>query len=251
MKKIWTLILLVSFLSCAQNSKKHNEDYIAAVNWFQKAAETKALFYQAFNLAEMKIDEDIKKGQQSRKRAVILDIDETVLDNSPYQAEVVLSDISYPDKWNEWVEMRKATVVPGAKEFLESMVKKNIEIFYVSNRKLNELDATFDNLKAAGLPVKKENLYLRDKTSSKTERRNEIRKNFRIVLLMGDNLNDFDDIFDANSLIEREKNVDALSSTFGTKYIVFPNPMYGTWEDLLFKQFYDFDMAAILGVLEG
>ena len=219
--------------------RSENEALLMSTLWVQTAAEYRALAYQAFNVARMRLDEDLEL-PRSRKRAVVVDLDETVLDNSPYEAKVVLANQSYPTGWREWCDLSRAEAVPGAKEFLDYAVSKGCDVFYLSNRKLNVLDGSMRNLARLEFPqVERSNFLFRDKDYSKEGRRRGIADTHDIVLLMGDNLNDFDDVFAARPIRERFSAVDTRRHEFGRKFVLLPNPMYGEWENAL----YEYDMA--------
>ena len=211
--------------------KDLNEQLVMGTLWYQRSAEMRAISYQAFNMAKLVFDMDLQKGASEKKRAVVVDIDETVLDNSPYEAGIVGKDTGYPKGWAEWCNAAKAEALPGAVDFLNYVVKKGAEVFYISNRKIKFKEGTMKNLKALGFPqVDDAHMLLREKTSDKEPRRQIAQKEHRIVLLMGDNLNDFDNIFRKKGIKDRLTAVDQVKEKFGTMFIVLPNPMYGEWE---------------------
>lgn len=211
--------------------KDLNEQLVLGTVWYQRSAEMRALSYQAFNMAKMIFDMDLEKGASGKKRAVVVDIDETVLDNSPYEAGIVDMDFGYPKGWAEWIDAAEAKPLPGAVDFLKYVDSKGGAVFYISNRKVKEKEGTVKNLKALGFPqVTDEHILLRDKTSDKEPRREIVRQEHRIVLLMGDNLNDFDNLFRGKGLDDRASAVDQVKDQFGSAFIVLPNPMYGDWE---------------------
>lgn len=220
-----------------------NEYQVGGILYMQKAAEYRALCYQAFNLAKLQLDMDEKnrkklpKIERKKPRAVVVDIDETVLDNSPAQAANVKNRAPFDIKnWYAWGEMRKAKAIPGAVEFLNYAVSKGVKVFYVSNRDEAQKQATIDNLKSAGFQdVAAENVLLRDKESTKEPRRLAIAQTYRIAILMGDNLNDLSNIFEKKSVTDRFAEVDKTKSEFGAKFIVLPNAMYGDWESAIYE----------------
>ncbi len=213
-----------------------NEQLVMGTLWYQKSAERRAISYQAFNMARLIFHVDLEKGTFGKKRAVVVDIDETVLDNSPYEAGVIGQDHGYPTGWGEWINDARAEALPGAVEFLNYVVEKGADVFYVSNRKARFKEPTMKNLKALGFPqVIDTHVLLREDTGDKEPRRQKVRENNRIVLLMGDNLNDFDSIFRKKGVDERLAAVDGLKEEFGRKFIVLPNPMYGEWEGSIYN----------------
>ncbi len=220
-----------------------NEYQVSGILFMQKAAEYRALCYQAFNWAKITLDADEKnkkklpKVERKKPRAVVVDIDETVLDNSPAQAANVKNRAAFDLKnWYAWGEMRKAKAIPGAVEFLNYAVSKGVKVFYVSNRDEAQKQATIDNLKSAGFQdVSAENVLLRDKESTKEPRRQTISQKYRIAILMGDNLNDLSNVFERKSIADRFAEVDKTKSEFGSRFIVLPNAMYGDWESAIYE----------------
>ncbi len=222
-----------------------NEYQVGAILFMQKAAEFRALAYQAFNIARMRLDADfdkknlkkLQKAERKMIRAVVVDIDETVLDNSPHQAELIKNRMPFTGSiWTAWVNRRQAKAIPGAIEFLKYSNSKGVRVFYVSNRNEAEKQGTIDNLKAVGFPdVSDETVLVRTAESGKEARRQSISAKHRIVLLMGDNLNDFSNVFERKSVADRFAEVDRTRELFGGKYIVLPNAMYGDWESAIYE----------------
>ncbi|MDH4468635.1 MAG: 5'-nucleotidase, lipoprotein e(P4) family [Bacteriovoracaceae bacterium] len=208
---------------------------LMAISWFQNSGEAKALFLQGYALATRNLKYLEKHKKSHLPIAVVLDIDETVLDNSPYNAGLLIKNSQFPLGWKEWCEASRAKALPGVKDFLAYAQKKKMEIFYISNREENVLEATYQNLLAQGLPAKKENMFFKTKTSGKEERRKMVSKKFHVALLLGDNLNDFAEIFEKQNDRDRKISVEKLASEFGAQYIVFPNPMYGDWEGGIYE----------------
>ncbi len=220
-----------------------NEYQVSGILFQQKAAEYRALCFQAFNWAKITLDMDEKnrkklpKAERKKPRAVVVDIDETVLDNSPAQAANVKNRAPFDLKnWYAWGEMRKAKAIPGAVEFLNYAASKGVKVFYISNRDEAQKQATIDNLKSAGFQdIDTENVLLRDKESTKEPRRQMISQKYRIAILMGDNLNDLSNVFERKSVADRFAEVDKVKNDFGAKFIVLPNAMYGDWESAIYE----------------
>ena len=228
------LIVLLSILSCNQPDYKNDNDYkIQAQVWTQNSAEYRALCYQAFNAAKMNLDAlFFFEKEYDKPLAIIADVDETVLDNSPYDGKLILNNTTYNrESWVEWGNLEIAKAIPGSLEFLIYASEKNVEIFYISNRYSEQLEATVNNLKKLGFPDAKEsNVLLRGDTRSKSERRKSVSDNYEVIMLIGDNLSDFNDEFEKKISKERTNYTDELSNDFGTRLIVLPNPNYGDWE---------------------
>lgn len=238
MKERLLTFLFLSFIlsSCAQNQFYHQRTYMeASTLWVQNAAEYKALCYQAYNAATDRLKNSLKKSGPLKK-AVILDLDETVLDNSPYQAKGVIEGEGYSESsWAEWVELAQAQAIPGSVGFLNFAHSQGVEIFYVTNRKSRHLDSTYQNLVELGVPVKRENMLMRTTSSNKTQRREKVLDDYQVELFIGDVMADFGERFEDLGLNERHVLTERLSREFGRKFIVLPNPMYGDWE----RSFYD------------
>jgi 5'-nucleotidase (lipoprotein e(P4) family) len=246
MRKLFIILLGAMFLqACTTNPDTHkgepadkgaNSDHLMmSVLFWQKASENRALFYQAFNAARFMLEADAKTAGKEKK-AVILDIDETVLDNSPYEAQCIIEGFSYPERWDEWCELSRAEACPGAIDFLNYAVSAGYEIFYVTNRKESLKDATIKNLIAQGFPMADENhVMFKTDESSKESRRQQIAETYRIAMLIGDNLGDFFDVSGNYAQAEERTRVtDSLKQEFGKRFIVLPNAMYGDWEVALY-----------------
>ncbi len=215
-----------------------NEYMVGSTLWTQTAAEFRALTYQSFNYARLLFDQDLKTRRRDRtKRAVVVDVDDTVLDNSQYQASLILNRKNYGSSaFTEWCKIAAAPETPGAIEFLKYVHSKGARVFYVSNRGQADIACTSENLKKLGFPdVSEETLLFRTDTSSKEARRQGIAKKHRIVLLMGDNLNDLAKVFEKKPIAERFAAVDAMKKDFGSRFIVLPNAMYGEWEGAVYE----------------
>lgn len=213
---------------------------IMAVAWYQNSAEAKALYLQGYNSAKTQLDKEIKKNKGKHKLAIALDLDETVLDNSPYQGYASIHNKPFPEGWHEWVQAAKAKPVYGAKEFLKYADKKGVDIYYISDRdKEKDLKATQKNLKQQGIPqAKKSHILLKGKDDkSKESRRQMVQKDHKLVMLFGDNLLDFTDPKEATAE-SREALIEKHKDDFGKKYIIFPNPMYGSWEATIYNNNY-------------
>jgi len=222
-----------------------NEYQVGTVLFMQKAAEFRALAYQAFNLGRWQLDADfdkkniktLPKAERKMTRAVVVDVDETVLDNSPHQAELIKNRMPFTNTvWTAWVNRRQAKPIPGAVEFLKYANSKGVRVFYVSNRNEAEKQGTIDNLKAVGFPdVSDETVLVRTTESGKEPRRQSIAAKHRIVLLMGDNLNDFSNVFERKSVADRFSEVERVKDLWGKRFIVLPNAMYGDWESAIYE----------------
>jgi len=247
-----TVLLLSQVFSTAQTpstaskTSVDNEYQTGAILWTQSSAEYRALAYQTFVLARLRLDENLRSHELRRnirrspqRAAVIVDADETVLDNSRFQAELVLRGLPYDSQaWRAWCQRAEAGAVPGAVDFLTYAARRGVRVFYVTNRRQAEKAGTIANLQKLTFPnVSDETVMVRDDgaSSSKESRRQKVAARYRIVLLVGDNLNDFTDTFASKSIADRAAQVDHERAQFGTRFIVVPNPMYGDWENAVYE----------------
>ena len=213
--------------------------------WVQTSVEYKMSSLQAYKLAEEKLSIALEQKNWSAlgvdnasaelPPAIILDIDETVLDNSPFQARLVEKNILFNEVlWDEWVKQANAEEIPGALEFIKFAKSKGVAVFYVTNRLYKNEKPTFENLKSAGFPVESEDELLMKKEkeewgSDKTSRREFLAEKYRILMLIGDDMNDF--VFLGK--VAPEKRMEAAkkyTEKWGKSWIILPNPAYGNWE---------------------
>jgi len=225
-----------------------SEDNLNATLWFQTSAEYRAAAIQAWHqagpaLERMLVAKHLSAapeqidGYAELPPAIIVDVDETVLDNSPYMARLIAAQGEYEDaSWKKWSDEASAKPIPGAKKFLNAAAAKGVTIFYVSNRKQELYAVTRKNLIETGFPMKEgvETVLLRDEargyTASKGTRRALIAQTHRVVLLVGDNLGDFIDTI-RGTPADRFRVIRPYRNWWGERWIMLPNPMYGSWED--------------------
>lgn len=222
-----------------QNLGLHGKIYGAFYQ--QRAAEYEALCLQAYNIAKLRLDEALAQKSEN-PLAIVSDIDETFLDNSYYAVERSKTGKGYDQAtWEEWTAKGIATPLTGSQEFYQYAASKGIQVFYVTNRKEQERAGTLKNLKKYNFPLQNDShLILRTKESSKENRRQDIAKNYNIVLLLGDNLADFSSLFDNKTEAERSAAVKSSADDFGKKFIIIPNVGYGDWESSFYHYKYDY-----------
>jgi len=208
----------------------------------QQAADYSALCYQAYNLARLRLDQALQQ-PTAKPKAIITDIDETILNNSPYAVHQALLNKDYDfTSWLDWVNLSKADTLAGTVSFFQYAASKNVEVFYITNRGEKEKAGTLKNLQLYNFPfADSTHLIMRQNTSSKESRRQAVAANYDIVLLLGDNMADFSDLFDKKTPAERLQNVQSSSALFGSKFIVLPNPNYGDWEGAQYQ--YNFKLT--------
>ena len=173
--------------------------------------------------------------------AIVVDVDETVLDNTPYQATLILENKVYEEpSWDAWCNLRAAKAMPGAVDFAQFAAHNGITMFYVTNRKSHLRDATADNLRAQGFPVPDDNSTVlprddaRGWTKDKGSRRQFIDEKYRVVMMLGDNLGDFmDGVYADNAT--RARVIAPVQNWWGERWFMLPNPDYGSWVDATTK----------------
>ncbi|HEU0037203.1 MAG TPA: HAD family acid phosphatase [Kofleriaceae bacterium] len=201
------------------------------IKYFQRAAERRALSLQAYAIASAKLE--AKAASASGTWGVVLDIDETTLDNSPYQKSRADLGLGYsPATWTTWVNQRAAVAIPGALAFTQQVKQLGGKVVFVSNRlAATECAQTEDNLHAQGFAY--DGILCKTTTSDKNPRFDALAQGTAIaglpaldvVMFVGDNITDFPALTQ-----EIRKQPDAAFGAFGDRFFVLPNPMYGSWE---------------------
>lgn len=204
-------------------------------SWIQRSAEYKALCLQAYNIATWRVDQlaaEAARNGTSMPMAIVTDIDETILDNTPNSVYQALRGKDFnAESWSRWCEMAKADTLSGALAFFQHAADKGFVVFYLTNRTEEDRAGTIRNLQAFGFPyADQEHLIMRQETSNKEPRREALREKYNIVLLLGDNLGDFEHVFDSGDEATRNEALETYRKEFGNRFIMLPNPNYGTWE---------------------
>lgn len=228
-----------------QEALKQKQQYQAETEtmgllWMRTSAEYRALAYQGYNVAMNAVKMAVTDPSHQRKPlAIVLDADETLVDNTKLMGESIANGNGRFDApwWRQAVHQGKSQAMPGAVEFLNEVHKQGVEIFYVSNRYAPvNLDVTIQNFKELGFPsVDKDHVLLFEKDSDKQPRFDMIAKKYYVVVYMGDNAGDFPIGTKGKTLAERNAIIDAHKEDFGTTFVVFPNPAYGSWVSSLAK----------------
>jgi len=229
----------------------YGTENLNAVLWVQTSAEYRAAARQAFTLAEMALDKALADPAWSAVAeqdgadfadlppAVIVDVDETVLDNSPNQARQVLDDRDFAtESWHEWVREERARAVPGALAFTRAAAARGVRVFYVTNRRHEVEEPTRRNLAAQGFPLDAavDTVLTRDERpewgSDKGSRRAHVAAGHRVLLQIGDNLGDFVSGVNVDR-VARQALVESHADYWGRRWILLPNPQYGSWDGAL------------------
>ncbi|MCH6483128.1 5'-nucleotidase, lipoprotein e(P4) family [Pseudoxanthomonas sp. LH2527] len=241
-------------------------DNLNAVAWVQTSVEYRAITTQTFRAAADHLDVALKEknwdalvpGERGNaaaglKPAVVMDVDETVLDNSPYQARLIRDGKEYDEiSWDQWVAEKKAKPLPGVVDFAKAAAEKGVTILYISNRAVHLREATLANLREAGLPVADDSVFLglgtvlegcEQNGSEKNCRRRLAGQQYRVLMQFGDQIGDFTEVV-ANTGDGRQALFDEYDDWFGERWWMLPNPTYGSWEPALFNNAWDQPPAA-------
>ena len=217
-----------------------------ALLWMRTSAEYVAVCRQIYEHASTAVHA-IREAKVDKPWAVVMDLDETVLDNTSFNAYLIERRVPFKEElWNEWLERNSESVrtVPGAQRFIGSL-PADVHVVFVSNRNESNRANTIDTLSRLNLVHANKNgskednaeywnahLLLKTDGSSKVSRRRQVEERFAIAALIGDNLADFAIEFEYDataSWIQRREHA-SIKTEFGAKWFVLPNPMYGDWE---------------------
>lgn len=215
--------------------------------WLQSAVEAEGLARQAYTVAERMLEAALAEARWTAALeqvgdashlppAVILDVDETVLDNSYFEARALQRGEGFEAaRWKEWVARAEAPALPGAVEFCRAAARRGVAVIFVTNREADEEEATRENLRRAGFPLETVADAVLTKgerpewSADKGSRRAFVAASHRILLLIGDDLGDF--VSGARAgLPQRQELAQAHRERWGRSWIVLPNPVYGSWE---------------------
>ncbi|MFK7766027.1 MAG: 5'-nucleotidase, lipoprotein e(P4) family [Mariniblastus sp.] len=249
------LLLLATIFNAsttlAQQVKVESDPRYGALTWVQHSSEYKLLTRQTYRMALSQLlvgakdrnwtaDEVqlVEGGFSDKKPAVILDCDETVLDNSFYNARNILKGRQYETQtWNDWCFESQAEAIPGALEFVKAAEGLGVKIFYITNRRDVVKDATIKNLNALGFTCDENTVFTRNddegRGDDKISRRAMVAKEHRIVLLIGDNMSDLCAGMAVPNTKRRNEVATEKSDLLGSRWIMLPNPVYGSWQRAL------------------
>lgn len=223
-------------------------DMLLATLWTQRAIEYKANALTVFTLARIRLDEALadkswtaapgeQKGEyQGLPPAVILDVDETLIDNSRYQVWMLKNNQSFSTKtWNEFCAAQISTAIPGAVEFVKYADSKGVKVFYITNRDAVTEKDTRENMQKLGFPMggNVDTFLMQNEQpgwgSAKSSRRAVVTKDYRVLLNIGDNFGDFDDRY-RSSEADRIKAYEADMPYWGKQWLMIANPTYGSFD---------------------
>lgn len=228
-----------SVTSSTETNENLSDQLVMSVLWYQTSAEMVASYLQAYRYAELMLDAKLDTMSLQKPAAVVLDIDETVLDNSPYEVYLIENDELYnANSWKKWVEQVRAEALPGALAFTKFAKSRGVQVFYISNRREDELQATVENLEKHDFPnANSRFVFLRSESSDKTERRERVTAAYEVLVYIGDNLTDFDEVYADRENYGREVVLEN-QQTLLNNFVILPNPMYGEWEKALYDNNY-------------
>lgn len=265
MKAILVAIVALFAISCSHTAPyvyhRQTHELLHGTLWTQWAVEYDAACETVYRAALNELEQALADTswcaaveQQppfgKKPPAIVVDVDETVLDNSAYEARLVLDGKSYPVGWDEWCCEEKGAAIPGAVAYLSAASSRGVAVFYVTNRDVKLDECTWRNLRAQGFPqtATAEQVLSKGERegwgSDKTTRREYIAKSHRIVQIAGDNLGDF--IGYRGTLEERDTWAKENDAKWGTRWFMLPNAMYGDWERAIVN--YDNSIGDSLGL---
>ena len=240
--------LLTTALAGCQQTPPAN-DQLDAVLWTQTSIEHELIYRQLFANATRQLDMALAdptwdalpfppRNLTGLPPAVVVDIDETLLDNVPLNARDIINNQVYSyDRWNNWVDQAKAQALPGAVAFLQAAEQKGIKVYYLTNREHSQVAATVANLRLRGFPVDSDEQVLAASTPTghcesagygKNCRRQWVANHARVLLMAGDSLGDFVQA-EHNTLADQRKAVAPYVNWLGQRWFLLPNPSYGNW----------------------
>jgi 5'-nucleotidase (lipoprotein e(P4) family) len=241
--------------SSAEPVPKPHEDLDATL-WMRTSAEYRVITKAIYRMAAERLEEALADPTWSAipgirtdpitelPPAVIVDVDETVLDNSGYQVQLIQNGGEYvKNEWQDFVALEASTAIPGAEEFLDACRAAGVKVFFVTNREASMENHTRANLTALDLLSARtdadEDTVLckseRDEwKSDKTTRRAHVAQSYRVLLLIGDDLNDFLSVGDKPTSGDRKTLASQHDEYWGRKWIPLPNANYGGWERALY-----------------
>ncbi len=227
-----------NFENSAHDSSSKNP-LLWSVAWSATAAEYGALYYQAFNLAKFRVDLALKREDVSKPLAIITDLDNTIVHAASYWGYLINQGIDFFDdvSWDRWIPKNLITAAPGALDFLTHCHRNSVEVFYATNRDQGDktLDYVFNQLNYLNFPFSdKQHVTVYRDTSDKTPTREAVSKSHELVVMLGDNLNDYKRDYYVDDIDERYAIMTRDREDFGNKFIVLPNATDGHWVRAIF-----------------
>jgi len=219
-----------------------NNPLLWAVAWKQTAAEYHALCHQAYNFARIQLDLVLAEHKATDKPlAVIADMDDTILHAGNYWGHLINENKDFFDDsiWDEWIPNNLVTAVPGSLDFFNYCKAVDVEVFYVTSRNQGERTYAYalEHLRFLEFPFADgAHLTVFTETSDKSSARGEIAETHKIVLFIGDNLNDYKRDYYLKDVEKRLALMERDRKDFGRKFILLPNPTDGHWVRAIFGE---------------
>lgn len=234
--RLITALTLACAAGCARSAA--TRDSTNAILWVRTAVEYEAAVRQSFELASLRLERALAAGPASP--AIIADLDETLLDNSAFEARLLVDDRPFdPDAWNAWLAGDAARAMPGAVAFVAAARQRGVAVFFVTNRHERLRGPTVDTLRRVGLldaSETGERLLMRGQrpgwTDDKESRRAEVARSHQVVLLIGNDLNDFASC-GGMTIEERRALFEQRADRFARDWVVVPSPTWGSWLEAL------------------
>lgn len=252
----FTLALTLALLVGCGTAPRHEstgraDNRLDAILWQTTSAEYQVLARSLYAIAQAQLERALadrswtalpsqSTNYQELPPAVIMDIDETVIDTGAFQSQLVRDGMRYSSRpWREWQNLNQPGAVPGAVEFIAAAEARGVQIFFVTNREQATEAATRNNLAAIGvkLPNELDTVLSRNERpdwgNDKESRRQFIAQSHRVIMMFGDDLGDF---ISEYRLPPRDRLAAALKRReWGNRWFMLPNPMYGSWEASLYE----------------
>ena len=265
-----TLTVVVAFFTVAAcatpapapaaKSPAHDPQRDLGLLWVKHAAEYQAVAKQVYRSATMALPGFVADkswsampGQQDAADlppAVILDVDETVVSNVDFQ--LTFERPFANQKLDSWSASVPSTPVPGVRDFVEAARAAGVTVFFLTNRPCEPIagnddpcpqkQTTIDDIREAGIPVEKEFISLSGEQPGwdreKLVRREVIARDYRVIMLIGDDLGDFvpcarkkvvDPCTAPGTRASRAAAIEEYDALWGAGWYILPNPMHGSW----------------------
>jgi 5'-nucleotidase (lipoprotein e(P4) family) len=258
-----SLVLVMAVLSAAalgwqpaQHPTDLQRGLLYADLWIQTSGEYEACCLQTYQMATEQVRRNLDQFRAEQSKlppeergkppAVVMDLDETVLDNGTFQTYLYDSGQNYSDDvWTKFIaeHWQSVRVLPGAKEFIAHAESMGITVSYITNREESLREPTINTLKQWGVntdgmddPASLRLIVQKHGESIKKPRRDLVRAKYNVLAYFGDQLGDFSDEFAPNHTNTAEARREAVSEyrpLWGTRWFVLPNPVYGQWQQVL------------------
>ncbi len=224
----------------ALNDMSLHNPLLWAVAWKQTAAEFGAICYQAYNLATLRLDMALSRHKKGDKPlAIITDMDNTIIQAVNYWGYLINEGHEFFDDaiWDKWIPKNLIQAVPGSKAFLDHCKANDVEVFYVSNR--DQGDRTYEyalaQLNLLKFPyVDEAHVTVNRDSSNKMAIKEKVSVSHQLVLMLGDNLNDYKRDYYVTDVDERYALMERDRDEYGEHFILLPNPTDGHWVRAIF-----------------